>query len=155
MNFNVLAKFDAMIIDNSAKNSFCKIQVETSKLPDVLGFLKNNAEFDFDMLVSITAIDLGVELNKFELIYDLYSSKNFQSVRVSVLIDRNAPHVPSVVDVFKSAYFDECENFDMFGIIFDKNPDLKRLLMPKGWEGYPLRKDYRQDDKRLSWNEVK
>lgn len=155
MNFNLLSKFDALIIDNSVKNAFNKLQVETSKLIDVLNFLKNNAEFDFDMLISITAVDLGIELGKFELIYDLYSSKNSQCVRISVMLDRNAPHIPSVVSAFKSAYFDECENFDMFGIIFDKNPNLKRLLMPKGWEGYPLRKDYKQDDKRLSWNEVK
>lgn len=155
MNFEVLHEFGATVLDNTAKNSFNIIQVESLRLTDLLNFLKNNAEFDFDMLISITAVDLGVELNKFELIYDLYSSKNGQNGRVSVLLDRNAPHVPSVVSVFKSAYFDECEIYDLFGVVFDKNPNLKRLLMPKGWEGYPLRKDYKQEDKRLSWNEVK
>lgn len=155
MNFKVLSQFGAIVQDNSNINSFNKIQVETSKLTDVLNFLKNNAEFDFDMLISITAIDLGLDFSKFELIYDIYSTQTGQNGRVSVLLDRNSSHVPSVVGIFKSAYFDECEIYDLFGIVFDKNPNLKRLLMPKGWEGYPLRKDYKQDDKRLSWNEVK
>lgn len=155
MNFDILDRFGANVIDNSAKNSFNKIRVKSDMLCDLLNFLKNNAEFDFDMLNTIIAIDLGLEANQFELIYDLYSTKMGQNGRVSVLLDRNSPHVLSIVSIYKSAYFDECEIFDLFGIIFDKNPNLKRLLMPKGWVGYPLRKDYKQDDSRLMWNEVK
>lgn len=155
MNFEILNQYGAVVQDNSGKNTFNKIKVDSHKIVDLLNFLKNNAEFDFDMLVSIIAVDLGLDLNQFELIYDLYSSKTHQKSRVSVLLDRNAPHIQSIVNVFKSAYFDECEIFDLFGITFDKNPNLKRLLMPKGWEGYPLRKDYKQVDDRLSWNEVR
>lgn len=152
MNFDILEKFNIEIIQQS--NSFLKVRVDSSKLCDLLHFLQNNAEFDFDRLNSIIAIDLGVDLGMFELIYDLHSTNTSQTLQISVITDRNTPKVPTVVDVFKSAYFDECEIYDMFGIIFDKNPDLKRLLMPKGWVGYPLRKDYKQDDARLSWNEV-
>lgn len=146
MNFNlseVLVK---------SENSFDKLRVESSQLIDLLNHLKDNAEYDFDRLNTIIAVDLGLEVNQFELIYDLYSTNRGESERVSVLIDRNKPHVPSVVEIYKSAYFDECEIYDMFGIIFDKNPDLKRLLMPKGWEGYPLRKDYELTDSRLRWD---
>lgn len=130
-----------------------KFFVEPNVLFDTLKHLKNNPEFDFDRLNTIIAVDLGSEVNQFELIYDLYSTNLGQTRRVSVLLDRNAPQIQSVVEIYKSAYFDECEIFDMFGIIFDKNPDLKRLLMPKGWVGYPLRKDYIQDDERLLWSE--
>lgn len=151
MNFDALENFDIEIIKSG--NSFGKIRVETSYLCELLNFLKNNAQFAFDRLNTIIAIDLGVEVNKFELIYDLHSVETGQSGRISVLVDRNSPHVPSVVDIFKSAYFDECEIYDLFGIIFDKNPNLKRLLMPKGWIGYPLRKDYEQKDERLKWGE--
>lgn len=155
MNFDVLEKFNIEIIQN--ENSFGKIRVESSHLCDLLHFLKNNAQFSFDRLNTIIAVDLGVEVNKFELIYDLHSVETGQSGRISVLVDRlsgrNSPHTASVVEIFKSAYFDECEIYDLFGITFDKNPNLKRLLMPKGWVGYPLRKDYQQNDERLVWND--
>lgn len=153
MNFDVLKeKFPSIqLIQN--ENSFDKIQVEKIDLINVLNFLKNDAEFDFNRLNTIIAIDLGLDSNKFELIYDLHSLTSGELGRISVLVDRNSPSISSIVNVFKSAYFDECEIFDLFGINFDKNPNLKRLLMPKGWIGHPLRKDYEQIDERLAWNE--
>lgn len=151
MNYDVLEKFNVEIIKH--QNSFDKIRVDTGNLCELLNFLKNNAEFLFDRLNTIIAVDLN---DKFELIYDLHSIETGKLAIVSVVIDRNSsktlPTVPSVVEIFKSAYFDECEIYDLFGINFDKNPNLKRLLMPKGWTGYPLRKDYKQDDERLAWN---
>lgn len=147
MNFDILEKFNVEIIKK--ENSFDKIRVENSKLCDLLHFLKNNAEFDFDRLNTIIAIDLG---DNFELIYDLHSPQIGQNIEISVILDRNSPKVSSITDIFKSAYFDECEIFDLFGIEFINNPNLKRLFMPKGWVGYPLRKDYKQTDERLAWN---
>lgn len=147
MNFDDL-NFNINIIKQD--NSFDKIGVEASKLCDLLSFLKNNAEFYFDRLNTIIAVDLG---DKFELIYDLHSMELGKSIRVSLFVDRKSANAPSVTGIFKSAYFDECEIYDMFGIKFDKNPDLKRLLMPKGWVGFPLRKDYVPADERLVWND--
>lgn len=147
MNFDVLDKFSIEIIEKQP--SFVKIRVAVANLCGLLSFLRDNAQFDFDRLNTIIAVDLG---DSFELIYDLHSVETGQSARISVILDRDAPKTPSVVEIFKSAYFDECEIFDLFGINFDKNPDLKRLLMPKGWIGYPLRKDYQQTDERLAWN---
>lgn len=150
MNFDVLKeKFEINI--TTKENTFDKIYIEPQILVDVLKFLKNNPQFDFGRLNTIIAVDLGIEVNQIELIYDLHSTKTGKKVRVSVLVDRSAPRVPSVVEVYKSAYFDECEIYDMFGVIFNENPDLKRLLMPKGWKGHPLRKDYVFDDERLAW----
>lgn len=143
MNFDVIQN----------ENSFDKIKIEPSRLYEQLLHLRDNAEFDFDMLNQIIAVDLGVEANQFELIYDLYSTKLGQRRRISVLLDRNAPKIRSIVDIYKSAHFEECEIFDLFGIKFDKNSNLKRLYMPKGWQGYPLRKDYEQKDERLKWGE--
>ena len=144
--------FDDLQGINEAPSSFNKIQINSLDLCEALNFLKNDAKFAYDRLNTIIAVDLGIEVGKFELIYDLHSTQTNQIKRISILIDRNSPHIPSVVEIYKSAYFDECEIYDMFGIIFDKNPKLKRLLMPKGWIGYPLRKDYKQTDERLAWS---
>lgn len=147
MDFDVLNDFDIEIIKE--ENSFGKIRVKPSRLCDLLNFMKNNAQFEFNRLNTIIAIDLG---DSFELIYHLHSTELGHMGQISVLVDRNSPHAPSVVCVFKSAYFDECEIYDLFGIEFTDNPDLKRLLMPKGWVGYPLRKDYKLEDPKLAWN---
>ena len=131
--------------------NFNKTTINPNELHDYLTHQKNNPEFDFDRLNTIIGID---NKDNFELIYDLYSTSTGKNERVSVILDRNTPHVASIVDIYKSAYFDECEIYDMFGIIFDKNPNLKRLLMPKGWVGYPLRKDYEFKDNRLKWGQM-
>lgn len=136
-----------------SSNSFDKFRVEASEIKTALKSLRDDAVYAFDRLNTIIAVDLGVEKNQFELIYDLHSTKTGNVKQISVLIDRNSPKIESVVDIYKSAYFDECEIYDMFGIIFDNNPNLKRLLMPKGWIGHPLRKDYEMKDERLVWNE--
>lgn len=147
MNIDLLKeKFDVELV--KSENSFEKIRVNKNILCDVLSYIRNNPEYDFERLNTIIAVDLG---DSFELIYDL-CSKDGNSGRVSVVIDRNSASLPSVVDVYKSAYYDECEIFDLFGIKFENNPDLKRLLLPEGWIGYPLRKDYVQNDERLVWN---
>jgi len=143
MNFDIFENI------GEAANTFSKIQIDSNELVEALSYLKNNAEFSLDRLNTIIAVDLN---DKFELIYDLHSVETGKVARISVLVDRNSPHISSVVNVFKSANFDECEIYDMFGIVFDKNPDLKRLLMPSSWIGYPLRKDYVQSDERLAWN---
>lgn len=146
MNFEDLENIE------TSGNAFKKVQIDSTEIWGALNHLKNDPKFDFDRLNTIIAVDLGVESGQFELIYDLHSTKLDTNGRVSVLLDRNSPHVASIVGVYKSAYFDECEIFDLFGIIFDKNPNLKRLLMPKGWIGHPLRKDYKENDERLAWN---
>lgn len=152
MNFDVLKEKISSAEIVSIENSFDKVRVASKDLVETLNLLKNNPEYDFSMLNTIIAVDLNPN---FELIYDLYSVHSNKSAKVSVIVDLNSSKCPSVVEVFKSAYFDECEIYDLFGVEFTNNPNLKRLFMPKGWVGHPLRKDYVLDDKRLSWNEEK
>jgi len=148
-DFDILKEQFPSIEFISEENSFDKIRVNSDNILDLLHVLKAEAEFDFDMLSSFIAVDLQ---DNIELIYDLYSTTTNKSVKVFVLIDRNSPKIHSVVDVYKSAYFDECEIFDMLGVEFLGNKNLKRLFMPKEWLGHPLRKDYVQEDTRLAWN---
>lgn len=134
-------------------NKFENVQFQNNKLKvsknlvELLEFLKNTPEFDFDMLTSIVAVDMKKHI---ELIYQLYSSKNNNVLEVSFEAYASAP---SVIEVYKSAYFDECEIFDLFGVDFSGNENLKRLFMPETWVGNPLLKSYEMKDERLAWNE--
>ena len=116
-----------------------------SKLYDVLEYLKN--KYSFNILKSITAVDLGGEI---ELLYRLFSTDDEEDAIISIKVQNEAD---SVIDLFESARADENEIYDMFGVKFIGNEDLKRLYMPENWEGFPLRKDYVQDDTRLAWND--
>ena len=116
-----------------------------NRLHDVVEFLKTN--YSYKILKSITAVDLGDEI---ELIYNLYSIEDEEEVILSTKVQNEAE---SVSDLFDSAKADENEIYDMFGVHFIGNEDLKRLYMPENWDGFPLRKDYVQDDTRLAWND--
>ena len=116
-----------------------------NRVHDVIQFLMNN--YSYKLLKSITAVDLGDEI---ELLYKLFSIEDEEEVTLSIVVKNEAE---SIVDLFDSAVADENEIYDMFGIQFIGNDDLKRLYMPENWEGFPLRKDYIQDDTRLAWND--
>lgn len=142
-NFSILkAKFSNVDLINESK------VVVNSELVQVLDYLKNTPEFDFDILTSIIAIDLT---DKIELIYQLMSSETSETLSVSYYTDNYT--APTVTDIYKSANFDECEIFDLFGVEFIGNKNLKRLLMPENWVGHPLLKSYVQNDERLVWND--
>ncbi|RAI10465.1 MAG: hypothetical protein DKM23_06935 [Candidatus Melainabacteria bacterium] len=142
-NFSILkAKFSNVDLINESK------VVVNSELVQVLDYLKNTPEFDFDILTSIIAIDLT---DKIELIYQLMSSETSETLSVSYYTDNHT--APTATDIYKSANFDECEIFDLFGVEFIGNKNLKRLLMPENWVGHPLLKSYVQNDERLVWND--
>ena len=123
-----------------------KINVEHN-LADLLKYLKSNPELSYDTLFSIIAIDYSEYI---ELIYVLVSTYLNETINVSINVTNETE---SVTHIYTSAYFDECEIFDMFGIRFNNNKNLKRLFMPKSWVGNPLRKNYQLNDERLMWNE--
>ena len=106
---------------------------------------KNPASY-FDMLSCITGVDNGPESGTMEVIYHLYSIPFNYSLALKVLLPRENPEVESVVSIWKSANWLEREVYDMFGIGFKNHPDLRRILMPADWKGYPLRKDYKHED---------
>lgn len=142
-NFSILkSKFSNVELINESK------VVVNSELVQVFDYLKNTPEFDFDILTSIIAIDLT---DKIELIYQLMSSETSETLSVSYYTDNYT--APTVTDIYKSANFDECEIFDLFGVEFIGNKNLKRLFMPENWVGHPLLKSYVQNDERLVWND--
>ena len=105
----------------------------------ILEYLK--LEADFDYLVDVTAVDWPKRTERFDLVYILYSFSRNERVRVKTFIaDGYKPE--TAVGVHLTANWLEREVFDMFGIEFADHPDMRRILMPEEWQGYPLRKDY-------------
>jgi len=118
----------------------------------ILEYLK--LEQDFDYLVDITAVDYPKREERFDLIYILYSFPRNERMRVKTRI-ADGVRPATVVPVHLSANWLEREVFDMFGIEFEGHPDMRRILLPEEWEGYPLRKDYsilKQDDRWVKEN---
>ena len=117
-----------------------------SNLNRTIEFIKKNYHFDFlKEILAVDKMDEGIEL-----IYRLYSIDNEEEVLVSITVIDEAE---SVSNIFDSAVADEKEIYDLFGINFVGNKELKRLYMPESWEGHPLKKNYVEKDERLSWNE--
>jgi NADH-quinone oxidoreductase subunit C len=110
--------------------------------------LRNNSKTYFDFLSCITGVDYGVEAGRFGVVYHLASIpyKTQLTLKISKENDReenNLPSFPSVTSVYRTADWHEREAYDMVGIFFDGHPDLRRILLPDDWEGFPLRKDYK------------
>jgi len=111
---------------------------------EVLAFLK---ERGFKHLIDLCGVDYkGYKLEKkperFEVVYHLYNLEEKRLIRVKVPIPENDAWQYTATSLWKTANWFERECYDMFGIFFKGHPDLRRLLMPDDWEGYPLRKDY-------------
>jgi len=104
----------------------------------ILEFLK--LEADFDYLVDVTAVDYPNRTERFDLIYVLYSFPRNERVRVKTMIAEGAKP-PTAVPVHTGANWLEREVFDMFGIQFAGHPDMRRILLPEEWQGFPLRKE--------------
>ncbi|HEY0321008.1 MAG TPA: NADH-quinone oxidoreductase subunit C [Pyrinomonadaceae bacterium] len=106
-------------------------------------FLKGAPDIGFDMLVDICGVDRGPEEEpRFEVNYHLFSTTKYHRTRLKVVLNEDDPRVQTVTGVWKTANWHERETFDMFGIIFEGHPDLRRILLPDDWEGHALRKDF-------------
>jgi NADH-quinone oxidoreductase subunit C len=106
--------------------------------------LHGDPDFRFDHLSYATGIDWLAHGRKprYDVIWNLYSTSKRHRVRMKAHLDEGDLRVASVSGVWKSALFMEREAFDMFGIVYEGHPDLRRILMPEDWEGHPLRKDF-------------
>ncbi|HEX8289986.1 MAG TPA: NADH-quinone oxidoreductase subunit C [Pyrinomonadaceae bacterium] len=117
------------------------IMVPRDSIADVCRFLKS--VHGFDMLADLCGADLGPEEDpRFEVNYHLFSTKHFKRLRLKVLLSEDAPNVETVTSVWRTADWHERETYDMFGVVFDGHPDLRRILLPSDFDGHALRKDF-------------
>ena len=105
-----------------------------------LAFLRDEDDLAFDLLSSVTATDWPGRTPRFWVAYELASTIHHHRLRVKVAVPEDDARVPSVVGLWPTADWLERETFDFYGIVFDNHPDLRRILLPDGWDGHPLRK---------------
>ena len=115
------------------------MEVDRSLIPNLLRRMRDEEQFDY--CVDITAVHYPKREKQFDVLWVLYSFERNERVRVKTQI-AEVESLPSSVPIWTTTNWLEREVFDMFGIKFDGHPDLKRILLPEGWKGFPLRKDY-------------
>ncbi|MGH9883784.1 MAG: NADH-quinone oxidoreductase subunit C [Pyrinomonadaceae bacterium] len=117
--------------------------VPREHIVEVCSHLKTAPQANFDFLADICGADRGAEEEpRFEVNYHLFSTTRYHRLRLKVLLNETDVHVPTVTGVWRTANWHERETFDLFGVIFDGHPDLRRILLPDDWQGYALRKDF-------------
>ncbi len=126
---------DSVIVSDEAG-----LLVKSQSLHDIVSFLKDTPEYNFNYFVSVTAVDY---YEFFELVYHLTSMEHNHSLVVKTrCYGRENLSVPSLTDLYQGANFQEREVYDLMGISFEGHPNMKRILLWDGFEGHPLRKDY-------------
>ena len=134
-------KFSEGILSGQSFLDQATYTVSLGVLYDVLLDLRDDADSDYDYLVDLTALDYLGDEKRFCMVYHLYSHPKKSLIRVRCAV-AEGESVPSVTTVWRTANWMEREVYDLFGIDFSGHPDLKRILLPDDWHGYPLRKDY-------------
>lgn len=142
-----LGKYISENLSKVADVTFClngnqlSIDVKSESLPHVLLFLRDDARCQCKVLIDICGVDFLDREKRFEVVYQLLSLK--YNHRISVVVSVNEEmEVPTATHVFSSANWFEREVWDMYGIVFDKHPDLRRILSDYGFEGHAQRKDF-------------
>jgi NADH-quinone oxidoreductase subunit C len=113
--------------------------VDATLIPEILRLLCDQEQFDY--CVDITAVHYPQREKQFDVIWIVYSHARNERIRIKTMI-ADGEIVPSSVSIWPTTNWLEREVYDMFGIRFEGHPDLKRILLPEGWKGHPLRKDY-------------
>ncbi len=117
------------------------IQVAPNATKNICVFLRDDPSLNFDSLMCLSGVDYNN--GSFGVVYHLASTVLKHKIVLKVIVPKDNLHVQTVSAVWGTANWHEREAFDMFGIIFDEHPDLRRILLPDDWEGHPLRKDYK------------
>jgi NADH-quinone oxidoreductase subunit C len=145
----LIEKFGAeVIIGEETGGLQPALLIAPPRIAEVCLELRNNSNTYFDFLSSVTGVDYGVEAGRFGVVYHLASIpyQTQLTLKISAENDRdlnNLPTFPSITAVYRTADWHEREAYDLVGIFFEGHPDLRRILLPDDWEGFPLRKDYK------------
>ncbi|MEM8938766.1 MAG: NADH-quinone oxidoreductase subunit C [Bacteroidota bacterium] len=139
-------KFSESITGENLNSDPHTLIIDATYIYNICAFLLKCDLTYFDSLSCLTGIDNGEEKGTMEVVYHLYSIPFDLHLALSVVLDRENPSVDSVSGIWRGANWHEREVYDLLGIKFKNHPDLRRILLPEDWEGYPLRKDYQEQE---------
>ena len=125
----------------SIENGELTIDARRAEIMTVISFLRDDPICKFSSLIDICGVDYPSRERRFDVVYHMLSMAHNTRIRIKVKTDETVP-VQSITSLFPNANWYEREAFDMYGILFDEHPDLRRILTDYGFEGYPLRKDF-------------
>ncbi len=146
-------RFSEEVLDIKEFRGQVSVALKKEKILDIFRYLHDDADLFFDYLVDVCGADyLGKKEKRFEVVYHLYSIKHRHAVRIKAEVPGDKPSIDSVVPIWAGANWHEREAYDMYGIVFNGHPDLRRVLLPEDWEGYPLRKDYPVKGPEKEWS---
>ncbi len=131
------------------KDAFFKVKAE--RWLQIAQALRDDKNLAFDFLQNVTAVD-WIKQARIDVVYHLYSYSLRHSCVVKIELPRDKPEVPSVAGLWKAADWNEREQFDLFGVSFIGHPDLRRILMPDDWIGFPMRKDFKEPEQYRGMN---
>lgn len=144
----IIEKFGSeIIIAEQTEQLQAQLTVDVNSLVRLCFYLKDDADLYFDYLNCLSGVDYATDRNELAVVYHISSIPYKHNIVLKVMLPFNRaanknPQCPSVCEVWRSADWHEREAFDMYGIEFTNHPDLRRILCPDDWVGYPLRKDY-------------
>jgi len=138
----VAEKFPDAVLDSHSRLGNDTVLLDRDALADVVGFLRDDETTKMNLLRDLTAVDYLHRAPRFEVVYVLYSLEFKHQLLVRVPLEEDDVNLPSISHLYGCAAWLEREVYDMYGMIFDDHPDLRRVLMYEEFDGYPLRKDY-------------
>ncbi len=130
------------VVGTAYHRALATLEVAPGAVRDVLGYLKADDEDPYPLLMSVHGCDYLPDEPRLGVHYQLLSMRRTERLNVKTRLGADEPHLPTVVDLFPGANFQEREVYDMFGVVFDGHPDMRRILMPEDYEGYPQRRDF-------------
>ena len=137
------AQFEGQFTSPSEPFGLLTLETSTATINALLTYLKNDKELSFNYLTDITAVHYPELEKALCVVYHLHSLTNNVRIRVKVFVPVSNPTIPTATTLWEGANWMERETFDFYGIQFTGHPDLRRILLPDDWEGYPLRQDYK------------
>ncbi len=142
----VQAQFGGDVVSSRLFRGEKTITVKKQNIVAICTLLRDNAETNYNYLSDMTCIDrlefMADDEPRFEVLYNLYSMRTFQRLRIKAQVDEDDSVIDTVESVWPCANWLEREIYDMFGLSFNNHSDQRRILMPDDWVGHPLRKDF-------------
>ena len=137
-------KFPEEVVEASEFRGDTTVVVKPGRIIDICKTLRDDSSVSFKYLSVIAAIDYHPQSPRFAVVYNLYSHRYHDRITLKAFLDDTAPVIDSVTSVWSTADWHEREAYDLMGIKFKGHPNLKRILLPQDWKGFPLRKEYPQ-----------